>query len=680
MLAMTSHLPNTATTPTAPAWRRGLGVLALLAACGFAGLLGVRTLVSPDLGYHLAYGESFWDAGEIVDSSPMVYTLHAPAPDGWGELPPGCWFDTDGVFRFPNANWLSQVVMSACWRAGGVTGLCVLQAALAGGIFALGVVTMLRLGVPAGLAAAAVLLIALTSYERLSLRPEVFGYLLLSGELCVLATCRPSWRSAMILVLLQLLMVNLHSYFLLGLALAGAFWLEALLRSIWARRTPHPPTGEDRRRLAFRSIAMAGMLAACLVNPWTWRLAVLPVQTLLFMRAHNVAGGGTGPGGHPWSYIGEFFRPLADVSFAQTPATKAYMALLAIAAVAWLVCLARRRWAWALILLAMAAVSLSMRRNIAPAAIIIGPLAAAALWDWPLSRLGAGFRKYLSPLASGAIVLAGILLSVSVATQGFYHSQRSPVRMGCGLSDLALPLDAGRWLDANLPAARIWTDYNSSSNLHYFTTPHRPVPILTNTWAYPPGVMQEVLRVGAGSTPFAPLQSRDAIGAVVLRIDRSTAPLARTLAGGDGGWALVHLAGTHAVFAPRKALPAGTGPLSEDTLDTAGYIARLTAMDPCADYALHAGGVALYDLEWYSAAVEVFRAAAAANPGYYKSRMMVGVSLAQRARRRAGDSRALADLQQARQEFLQALQIAPHAADAKTNLNLVQRDIQLLQQ
>ena len=62
-------------TPAQQATSPRLAVIALLAVCAVGGLLGIRTIVSEDLGYHLAYGERFWSDGEIVDHNAFLYTL-----------------------------------------------------------------------------------------------------------------------------------------------------------------------------------------------------------------------------------------------------------------------------------------------------------------------------------------------------------------------------------------------------------------------------------------------------------------------------------------------------------------------------------------------------------------------------------------------------------------------------
>ncbi|MDY6913011.1 MAG: hypothetical protein SVT52_00935 [Planctomycetota bacterium] len=683
-----------------------LTLCAVLLACGFATLLGVRRLLSPDLGYHLAYGEHFLDTGQIVDSSRNVYTVAALRNAGRQLKPgPGCWYDSSGRYRFPNANWLSQVAMAAVHRLGGANGLCLLQAILAAGIAAAALATMLRMGTGPVLAAGGVLLIALTAYERFSLRPELFGYLLLAAELYVLVqwgaprginssprkASRGLWVREVLrvvsLVLLQLLLVNLHSYFLLGLAMTGAFLADGLLRMGWHQlRGERQLSAEPRRRSAFLAAVLAGQAAVCFVNPWTWRLAAMPIQTLWFIHHNNIAGGSVSPGGHPWSHIGEFFRPFGAESFWQMKATCGYIVLLSLAGLGGLAAAIKRRWACLFLIAGFTVISLSMRRNIAPAAVIIAPLALGALCLLLKKiTLYLGERKTLA--VSGAFsllaVLASVYLGFTVITQRFYFNDRSPVRFGLGGSELNLPLRAAKWLNNHKPAGRLWTGYTGSSNLHYFTQPHRSVPILTNTWAYPPAVMQELLEVNAGGRPFDEAAEKYGLQIVCLRVDRSSTLLARRLVDSPA-WALVHLDAMHAVFvrnAGANAELAEKHKLTAADFDTAGYKQNILRLDPVPAYAYHVGGVTLLRLGWNDAAADLFRAAVEADADYHEAWNNLGTCLASRGAQRISKMDIQAgrtDWREARNCFRRAVDIKPNYRPAKENLDLVQQQLAAL--
>ncbi len=691
--------------------RRTVTALAVAAAAAFAALLGVRTLTTPDLGYHLAYGDHFLDTGSIVDGELGIYSTAAPADrDGLG-LGPGCWYDAEGRYRFPNANWLSQVVMAAVHRWVGLEGLSVLLAVLVAGIFALAIATMRRLGLGWTWVAAGLLMTAMVAYERFLLRPEVFGYLVVMGQWWVLSgvaggersrgaspaakrgeerSCPAlGWRPVAALVALQWLLVNLHSYFLLGIGLTGAVLAEHLLRRAW-HRLRRPSGGEDAaaggRNAVRLGIVLLGQVGVCFLNPWTWRLAVLPFQTLAFMQKHNIAGSQDPITGHPWAIIGEFFRPFAPV-FAHSKATYAYCVLLALAAAGLAAAAIRRRWAHVLIIAAMTGVSLFMRRNIAPAALLIAPTALAACREL-LAAAGRRFRvaarSHLAMAAAAALALAGACGCLSVLTQRFYRDERLSVRFGLGPTRSVFPIGAAEWINENRPTGRLWTDYDSSSNLHYFTRPRRPVPILTNTWAYPPRVMRQVLDQAIGRRAF--LRQSDCqvvVLQVMPKIHPAYVPLGRRLAG-DPNWAMVYLGAAHAVFlradgenaelARRRAIT----PRSLD-LGIEEFVGELRRLDPLSSHAAYLGGYTLGNLGWYTQAVAVFREVLPEDPYPHRVWNQIGWCLRQRGTIRMfhlpRDYRGKQDWQEARRCFLRALRLKGDYEDARTNLRLIEEQI-----
>ena len=719
----------------------------------FVLFLGVRPLSSNDLGYHLAYGDTFLDTGRLVDTNPFLYTLPGSAGESPGQQAnaapasrpdpgPGCWYDADGRYRFPNANWLSQVIQSLVHRAAGIGGLWALQAALAGGVFLLMALAMRRMGVPWAWTAAGLTLAGLVSYQRLDLRPELFGYLVLAAEaLLLLPRSRaangkpaiPVWR-LVVATLLQLLLVNLHSYFLLGLALTGAVWMESLLRMVWrraqsracAKTQAHNGTkpkressgGTEARTRAVTqaseqtpssgrsgfvrlSILLVLQVGASFANPWGWRLAALPVQTLLFLRENQIGPPVHSLAGHPWSLIGEFLQPLAPEAFVGAKATYAYLVLLGLAAVGGLACLLRRRWAWAMVIAGMAAVSLTMRRNIAPAAFLIVPVALAALCEAaaPLwARLPLRARRIAGTSLAAAVLLVSTAFLVTVANNRFYVSELLATRFGCGISRLNVPLGPARWLTEHNPQGRLWADYNGSSNVHYFTRPHPPVPIVTNTWAYPPDVMREVLDYDANRRDFAEAVRRYGIEAVALQVDAASAPLAHALAT-DKAWRLVYLEPAFVIFlradGPNEEL-ARRSEVSKGSLDVVRFQASAAALDPVPAHALYVAGNTLYVLGWDDAAVSVLRQAVAEEPSHAEAWVRMGICLARRGQRelvamiehqnarryaeaRQAEARGRKDWLEARDCFRRALTARPDSAEARLAAGNIRQQLDALE-
>src|SRR5512137_139623 len=93
-----------------------LSTTGVIASIALGLVLAIRPLMEPDLGYHLAYGTELLEHGTIVDHDRSLYTLPAADAAARPEPGPGSWYDGDGRYRFPNANWLSQGLLALVYR------------------------------------------------------------------------------------------------------------------------------------------------------------------------------------------------------------------------------------------------------------------------------------------------------------------------------------------------------------------------------------------------------------------------------------------------------------------------------------------------------------------------------------------------------------------------------------
>ncbi|MHC4562311.1 MAG: tetratricopeptide repeat protein [Planctomycetota bacterium] len=657
-------------------------ILALLASVVVALMLGVRTMTSEDLGYHLAYGERFWRTGEIVDHDDSLYTLPSAdmPPEARPEPMPSAWYDSQDRFRFPNANWLTQVIFAGVYLVSGWSGLNVLLMLCVWGLLALLLLTMRRMGVgPLG-SAIGLLLFGSISYLRFTLRPELLGYLVLAGQLALLArisrdTCERRLKAAALvgLVVLQLLLVNLHSFFVIGVGLTGAVLLDAAARTVWRRvrvkpaNRPDDALSSNLRRLG---VLVVLQVAVCFANPWTWRLAVLPVRSAMYLAEHKIS---TSPkGDHPWSWLQETDRTFLPAASEVKLAWESFLddgfrgdaprALLTVALVVALTggiaAVVHLRWAWVVWTTAGMYLSLSMHRSMAVGTMIMLPIALAG-WREVVgiltTRAQERPRAWLSGATSSAIVVICLLVAWQIGTSRFYHP-RHQIRFGMGRSRVMFPRGPAEWLNSYSLAGRLWTDFITSSNLYFLLDEPRPqVPILTNGWAYPPDVMGESLEVLR--LPRGPNRAvrKYGISAIVVRTDQS-GQLGRLYQ--DPDWALVYLDGAHAIMV-RKSGPDGDlareHALTPAAWDAEEAIRRAHETEIWPAYALNAAGRGLVMIQWRQQALAVLNAAIEADPAYAPSWETRGRLYASRAkyRRDRRDARymddfrrALADLQQ----------------------------------
>jgi hypothetical protein len=448
------------------------------------------------------------------------------------------------------------------------------------------------------------------------------------------------------------------------------------------------------------AVALAGQAAVCFLNPWTWRGAILPIQTLLFLREGGVGRASYWESRHPWAVIGEFAGLAGPGAPAETKSAIALYVLVGLACAAAIACVVRRRWGRLAILVGMSAVAMSMRRNIAPGAIVLAPVACGTLFCWPglwLARRWPGtMRKLGLGACAAAIVLSGVTAAY-VVSQKFYTSEDLYWRFGWGPSRMRLPLDAAEFLNRTRPVGRLWVDYDTSSNFHFLTHPHQDVPILTNTWAYPPAVLGETWDYLMGERPFE--EARRKYGVEIVAFFVSPFPaLARELAG-DANWRLSYLDPMYAVYlradGPNAELAKRLA-ITPANFDANGLIRQARDWDPVPSSAMHMAGCTLYFLGWYDQAIDLFRASLEEDPRHFRSWEMRGLCHARRGQERLLEWARLQnerkygqadealragreDWRQGEECFRQGLSIEPGSSTGRQGMDNIGRQLKALE-
>ena len=180
-------------------------------------LLHEANLVTADLGRHIRNGEM------ILSGQDGIFTTNF-------------YSYTQPDFPFVNHHWGGGVIFYGIWKAFGFAGLHLFFTILS--LLSLGIIfwfSQKRAGL--GITTIASLLAMPLIVERLEMRPEVFSYLFAVIFFVLLwryKEKRISFKALLItLVLLELLWVNLHIYFVLGIALVGAFFVADLIKKKW---------------------------------------------------------------------------------------------------------------------------------------------------------------------------------------------------------------------------------------------------------------------------------------------------------------------------------------------------------------------------------------------------------------------------------------------------------------
>jgi len=532
-----------------------------------AAMLGILVFASAsfrmhnlDIWLHAATGEWIVEQGE-VPSTNVLSDLHHDYPsvhDKWGfQVIAHLLLDRFG----PDAVNLARIILVAL--------LVFTLAATARGLGASPGATLLCLSVA-----------LLACRNRLVFRPGLVSLVLLAlVAYALLVTCRDG-RRMWWLVPLQLLWVNVHGYFLLG-------WLVVLVVAM-----AHFVSG--RRAVAVRC-ALVGLAMACIAmaNPAGWTGWLHPFTIMADLSEHRQ---------FYTTYIMEF-RSIFESEPRTASFATAFFALgfVSVALLAWqaLATIGGRRAADSLasgampdgserpnpsgsartgsgnadapgaglsevlvpglMLVAMFAVmSISLRRNIAPFAVIAAPLAAAA-WT---SRLGWSLPGLAFP---SVLVLA---LSLGEVTNGISMHDGSQRRAGFGASRIAYPDGGIDFISKHLSDVGVFTAFRYGSTFTGRRRPKQRAATNGNTHGYPNEYLKDVVFGTSCQDPgaFSRLSREHELTAALLPLG---APLSAQLLRSER-WTLVFVGREEAVFVLRESV-------DDDWLVAFDLESRLTA-------------------------------------------------------------------------------------------------------
>lgn len=191
-----------------------------------------------DLGRHILTGEMILQTMSVPSINQYSYTY----PD----------------FPFINTHWLSEVAFAFVFNMTGITGLFVLMLGLVAAAVFLQLSAAYRQASFFGLGVVG-LIYGRVLFERTDLRPELFSFLFLSFTVVLLYRYRDKATNLIFLLIpLQLLWVNAHIYFAIGLVVQGLFLIDLLSKNRKRLLTPEV-------KKSFIVFILSGMVS--LLNP-----------------------------------------------------------------------------------------------------------------------------------------------------------------------------------------------------------------------------------------------------------------------------------------------------------------------------------------------------------------------------------------------------------------------------
>ena len=518
--------------------RRLLTALLLLSVVSLAAALAFQDLRAFDYWWHLRTGQLIAETGAVPKVDPYSYTV------------PGA--------RWVDIHWLHQLGTWGAYQLGGHAGVVVAK----------GVMVLLLVGVlgPIGyrrerpvVSAVAIALMLLIAADRFMPRPELPTFVCFAAVLALLDRFerRPdAWVYAILAV--QLVWVNVHGLFALGVAVCGIHFAAELLR-------PLVVPGEALRRARLRRLASVTLLAALvsLANPNGLDGALYPLQQLGMIgppEDRGVFG----------SLIAELLPPIDPRRPMSAPGIVLAATLGALSFLAMLLNWRRIRAADPLVWVAFLYLALGAQRNGALFAIAAVPILVRNLNEFLEAR---GGRPRI-PLPVDAVAAAGVLaLTVATATGELLPRIGSTREPGFGVMDVFYPTGAADWIERSRPEGPICHHMADGGYLIWRLFPDYPVMVDGRLEVY--GSEKFLEYQVARSEQFRVLDERHEFGTVIVHYSLvNSSELLRWLHL-NSNWRLAFVDDVAAVF---ERIPEGrTG---EDVdVDGAGLFAPLDESD-----------------------------------------------------------------------------------------------------
>jgi hypothetical protein len=341
------------------------GIAALLIAIAIAAYtaFSVGLFSDGDTSWHLAAGRLILESWSVPDADPFSYTFKGRP-----------WVAHE---------WLAEAIMAAAFAAGSWSGLAFLFGAVMG-------ITLLIIGLELRrwlvlrhmIIVLVPVLLVLVPFTLA--RPHVLAWPLLAGWTVLMLRAREAKRAPPLpWALLMILWANLHGSFVMGLALTGAFALEALVQE------------QDRRRAFIGWGAFGAASAACaLLTPHGIHGYLFPLQVSAMKSL-------------PLIYEWRRTDPAEDWFF-----------VTALAAMLLLLFIRRPRISPVRLLLLAGLVYLSIAHLRHQAVIaILAPLLLAQPLARGEARPSFGFRAAAAAFTLGVLLLAAFRLPVAFARQ-----------------------------------------------------------------------------------------------------------------------------------------------------------------------------------------------------------------------------------------------------------------------
>ncbi len=380
--------------------------------------------------------------------------------------------------------------------------------------------------------AVVVLIAAMACSQRLVVRPETISYALMAAYVLLIARRleRPT-RWVWLLPALQVVWVNTHGLFPLGIAVVGAWLAAELIESAPALLARRGLADDARQRLRQAGAVLGATVLASVINPYTWEAFRLPLIQLWAIHGSAQKG-----------FIAELNSPF-DYGLSFT-ALWYYHALAALVVVSAVANGFRIRPFWLILIVSQYYLSATAIRNIPLFCIVAIPFIIRNLSDSRLLARPAVIRaiQFARPAVAAMLVAFSGWQARELVTDRFAVRQGDTNQFGLGFAAHRWPDAACDFLESTGEEGPIFNSLSSGSLLlargfRVFIDPRMEV--------YEDGVLGEYVALTRSPERLPEFVERYGLRVFFLEIGEEL--LVRHLLTAPG-WRLVHADEVAAVF------------------------------------------------------------------------------------------------------------------------------------
>jgi len=404
---MSNKKKTVAQLPFIPKWKdyfHSKWALPLIVVAIFITVLSLRLLSDPDLGFHLKAGKWIIENGSFPSKDTFTYTVN----------------NND----YTDLHWLFQLSVFLLYSLISYKGLSIVVCLLSLWLMFLLLKRQRLLNIPFGLTGVLLFVAYLIIEPRIVLRPEMFTYIFITLMLLLLDSYYYFGKKQLFfLPIIMLLWCNMHSLFILGFVLIGAYFISIALR--------------DKKVDKHFLMWMIASVAVCFINPYFYKGFTFPLELFSRFDSNNIYN----------QHIKEFISFFNLDHFVVKDIL--FILYFAIASLLFLFTLTKRKWHEFILLAVFLYLALISIRNIPLFTLIALPIIGRSMEDFKDYIKNEIFYKstfWIEKTVYYLLIIIPILLMFRLFTNTYYIGENSFSKTGIGLDDYQQPTAASDYL------------------------------------------------------------------------------------------------------------------------------------------------------------------------------------------------------------------------------------------